>query len=288
MLLEEALGQFIEWGMTKYALNTVRTYSDLIGRFIAFAGNKDVREVEITDVTAYYKHLKQKGYAESSIAYMMISIRGLMRFLFLRRLVAWDYELIGIPKYAAKSYSPIEETEAEQMIESIRKNTFKNLRDKTILAFLYASGLRVSELCDLKLGDLFLKARYGQIVSKKNRLGRMILWNEKAHNLLIEYLRSRELWNRSEYVFISLDRKNFGGRLSTRSIQRLVERYRPRVGISPHSFRHGLGMRAVKSGIHNRYIQKILGHKNINSSQIYMDTHDEDVVREYAKIDRKS
>lgn len=284
MLLSEALSQFKEWGMSKYALNTVHTYTDLIQRFIKFSGDRPVEEVDVLDTTKYYIHLKKKNYAESSIAYMMISLRQFFKFLFLRRIISWDYQLIAVPKYVSKSYLPIESKEARGMIDSIRSETFRDLRNKTMISFLYSSGLRVSELCDLKVTDLKLGEKFGVIVSKKNRKIRMVFWDDETAHLLESYLPARTLWATTDYVFISLDVRGVGKKLTTKSVQRIVAQLRPHKGISPHSFRHGLGLRAVKAKIHPRHIQKILGHLNLNSSQIYMDVAEEDVKEAYREI----
>lgn len=282
--LQEALREFAEWGNTKYAVHTVETYTDFLERFIVFAGNKKISETDITDVNRYFTCLKNKNYHESSIALMMVSIRQFFRFLFLRRLVKWDFQLIGVPKYISRPHTPIETEEARSMLKKIRIENFLNLRDKTILSFLYSSGLRVSELCDLKLEDLFLEKRYGLIYSKKNLKRRMIFWSEETDKFLKEYLEYRKRCAKTNYVFVSYGNNYKGGKITARTVERIVAKYRDKGDITPHSFRHGLGMRAVRSGIHPRHIMEILGHKNITSSQVYMQIQDKDVVNAYNSI----
>lgn len=282
--LSSALTKFVEWGSGRYAIRTVDTYRDLIGRFIKFTEDKAVEEASIDDIVRYYRHLRDRNYHDSSIAYAMISLRQFFKYLFLRREIMWDYQLIGVPHYVANSYVAVEPGEGATMIERVQVTDFKSLRDKTLLAFLYASGLRVSELCGLKLSDLQLELRYGNIISKKNRVKRMVFWDDRAHALLGEYLPQRGEHATCPNLFISLNPVGAGGALTPRSVQRIVEAYRVRKEISPHSFRHGLGFRAVRAGIHPRMVQKILGHKHITSSQIYMDVNDPDVVAAYEKI----
>lgn len=270
--------------MMKYAPRTVDTYSDLIRRFIIFYGDRPLEDTGPNDIIKYYLHLKRSHYAGSSIAYMMISLRQFFKYLFLRRLVDWDYQLISVPKYVSTSYRAIEPKDARAMLNRVRSDSFIGLRDKTILSFLYASGLRVSELCRLTLSDLTPSEPYGNIVSAKNRVKRMVLWNKETAGLLPLYLDTRKLWAKSDHLFISMNRGREGGRLSTRTIQRIVTRYRTRDDISPHSYRHGLGRRATKSGIHPRFVQKILGHKSMASQQCYLDVYDGEVVEAYNKI----
>ena len=118
------------------------------------------------------------------------------------------------------------------------------------------------------IGDLVLDEKYGSIISKKNRQRRMIFWDCATYELLADYIDQRRGRARSPYVFISLNKATIGKKITTRSIQRLIETYRTNKGTTPHSFRHALGMRAVKSGVHSRYIQKILARLNPASATL--------------------
>lgn len=283
-LLSDALNRFVDYGRIRYAVSTVYTYQDLIKRFIKFVGDVPLSQVSLDDVSRYYLHLKQHSYADSSIAYMMISLRQFFKFLFLQKKMKWDYQLVGVPKYVQKSYPPVMAIEADKMISDIQVACFSDLRDKVIISFLFASGIRVSELVALTIADINLSLGYGSIISKKNQQKRMIFWDNRTHDMLKLYLEERRQHASSDALFISVSCSNYGKKLTTRSIQRLIRNYRPSPHITPHSFRHGLGMRAVQAGIHPRYVQKILGHRNLNSQQTYLDVHDEEVKDAYKKI----
>ncbi len=282
--LRTRLQEFAAWCSSRYSGTTVKTYHNLVGGFVGQLNNKGIQEVSIVDVTAYYAKLREQEYSSSTIAYTMIALRQFFKFLFLRRLIAWDYQLIGVPRYLSRSHVAIQPAEAEAMIDLIDVKDFATLRDKLILAFLYSSGVRVSELCDLVVSDLHPEEPYAVIVSKKNYQRRMVFWDNRTTELLKDYLVQRADRTSSPQLFIGTRRPNVGSKLSTRQIERLVVKYRTAGHITPHSFRHGLGMRSVKAGIHPRYIQQILGHKNLNSSQIYMQVQDEDVRAAYAKL----
>jgi len=281
--MQVALSQFVDWGRIRYAQRTVDTYRGLINRFIVWTKNKKLCDITIDDVTQYYLNLKKRGYAESSIAFMMISLRQFFRFLFLRGEIKWDYQLIQIPKYMSNSYPPATKAIFEEM-SKMKVCNFKDLRDKTILHFLYSSGVRVSELCAIKIADISLEKGFGVIISKKNQKKRMIFWDDQTREILARYLLQRTEHSKSPYLFISIASRNLGQKLTTRSVQRIVEAYRQSPDITPHSFRHGLGMRAVQANIHPRYIQQILGHKNLNSQEVYLDTVDQEVKQAYDKI----
>lgn len=285
MKLSQAIQEFNAWGSARYMPRTVVTYTGLLKKFLWYLGDIPISRIGIVNITEYHQHLKQKRYHDSTIAYSMISLRQFFKFLFLRRLVNWDYQLIPVNKYISDSYPPVEPEESKHLVDSIRVENFRDLRDKTLLSFLNASGVRAAELCALKAHDIIPEKGYTNIISKKNYVKRMVFWDARTTKLLIQYLAERKLWTNSDALWVATDRHTRGRGLTTRTVNRIVNRYkRPGSRISPHSFRHGLGMRAVKANVHPRYIQKILGHKHITSSQIYLDTHDEDVLSAYKKI----
>ena len=95
------------------------------------------------------------------------------------------------------------------MIDGIRSDRCRSLRDKAMLSFLYSSGVRVAELCCLETKDLHIQDGHGSIISKKNRQLRMVLWDDATAQLMKEYLPQRELWASSDAMFISMDRRQF-------------------------------------------------------------------------------
>ena len=278
------ISRFAEWGTCRYAARTVETYTSLLKKFALFVPGKSAPEVTLDDVTAYYRHLRGRDCHDATIAYSMIAIRQFFRLLFLEKKVSWDYELIGVPKYVHDSFVAVEPLEGWRMSEKVAATDFRTLRDKTMLAFLYASGVRVSELVRLTVSDMRTDRMFAVIVSAKNRVRRMVFWDCRTAALLARYLPQRQEVAKCGCLFVSMDHRSRGGRLTTRSVERLVVSVRDRPEVTPHSFRHGLGMRAVQSGIHARHIQKILGHKSLASSQCYMDVDDDDLTAAYGRI----
>jgi integrase/recombinase XerC len=281
----KSIEQFEEWGMISYTPRTLDIYTGQLRKFGEFIGNKDIQGIDLSDVNHYWSHLKNRGYASSSIAYALIAIRILWKFLNQRRLVNLDYQLIKIPKYTSRSFVWIDDEEVQKMFDKIGDKTFSNLRDKLIIKFLYASGVRVSELCALKITDLNLKEQQAVIISKKNLKRRIILWDDETTELLKEYLELREKIALDDYLIVG---SRNAARLTTRQVQRIIKDCREVAGIekkiTPHSFRHALGLRAVNSNMNVRYIQVLLGHKNLESSKIYLDYKDENLRREYRKV----
>lgn len=287
LTLNQALDQFIEWGSAKYAPRTVETYSDLIRRFIRSVGNKRVGDVDIILIQGYYVQLKKQGYHESTIAFSLIAVRQMFRYLFLRGVVKWDYQLIPVPKYVSNSHKPVGKEIVQTMINNINRKDFIGLRDAVILSFLYDSGVRVSELCDLKVEDIDPDKFYTSIISKKNRKRRMIFWTGNTAALLSRYMTLRERFATSDAFIVSVDRRNPGKRLTPRSVERIVAKLRPHDWVRPHGFRHGLGQDAMMARSHPRHAKDWLGHKNINSTQVYMQMYDGALVDAYGEMSNK-
>lgn len=284
MTIEAALNEFLGWGVAKYTTPTIKTYRGIINRFILFVG-KDIlmTDISITHLTNYNLD-KLSKYNPSTVALHLRALRQFFKYAYARKYIDWDPALIPIPKYINKSHKAANFDKSRKMLENIFVMNFRDLRDKTLLSLLVASGLRVAEICDLKVSEIDMDKRFGVIHTKKNRVPRMIFWDDYAHQLLRTYLNERVLYSKCENLFIAYSKSSKGHKLTTRSVQRMVKKYRMEEGITPHSFRHGLGVRAVQSGIHPRFIQKILGHKNLNSSAIYMQVNDVEVVNSYKHI----
>lgn len=286
MILSEALNDFIEWGRVRYAQSTIVTYSDHLRRFIAFSKAKKTTQLNPQIILKYYQHLKGRGCADATKAYAMIAIRQFCKYLCFRRILAWDYQIIAIPKYVSRHFQPVEDKEGREMYQNITADTFLRLRDKTLIAFLYSSGVRVAELCDLRASSIELGKHQTVIISKKNRVERLVFWDKPTNELLAKYLPERTKYATSDALFISMSRGTPGKKLTTRSVERFVAKYRVRKCISPHSFRHGLGMRASRVQMHPSYLQKILGHKNITSIQTYQNLANPLLVKEYLRMVR--
>ncbi|MCK9370692.1 tyrosine-type recombinase/integrase [Candidatus Dojkabacteria bacterium] len=285
MTIDKALNEFSLYASTKYTAKTYEVYLLALEKFFKWVNKKELKDVKIGDICKYSILMKQRGYADSYNGYTMLIIRQLYKYFFLQQKIKLDWRLIPIPKYTVNSFVAIEDKEYYAMLEQIKSSGFQELRDKLIINFLYSSGVRVGELCKINIENIHLIEQYASIFSEKNNKRRMILWDNPTQALLEKYLLERQRLAITNAVFINL---KYYSRISTRSIERLVETLRKKAGIlrpiSPHSFRHGCGMRAVARSMNLRYLQVFLGHKNLESSKFYMDYKDDGLVREYQKI----
>lgn len=285
MTLKKALFEFVEWGSSHYAARTVQTYNDLLSRFLKFSSKVTIEEVDITDITAYVVHLKKKGYAESSVAYSIISLRVFFKYLFMRRLTNWDYQLIKVPKYVSKNFPTVTRDEVASMMKNVRRRDFLGLRDRMVIQFLFATGLRVSELCDLRLSDLDTEEREGIILSKKSRKKRVIYWDLRTHYVLKSYLYERELYASTDHFVIGLNRASIGRGVTPRTIQRVISKYRaPGTSTVPHSYRSGLITDMLEEGVSLQVMKDILGHSSLRSLDPYARVKKPYAKKEYRRV----
>lgn len=287
--IHDANQQYVLWSCEKYKSSTVKQYIHWINKFIDFVGkDKEIKEISINTFIEYAHYLKKINIKKSTQAYYLIGLRQLWEWMYLNKYTDIPHKLIPIPQYQAESFPPAEKDHVDKIIESIKEegDGFIQMRDELIVSMLYATGVRVSELCDLTIEQLQLAQRYTSIISKKNNLRRTIVWDDTVEVLLLRYLAHRIEHATSNALFISMDAKNKGQKITTRSVQRMMSKHRKKanitIKITPHSMRHAYGKDSTEQKRHPRFIQRALGHKNIVSSQIYLQLNDVE-LREEAK-----
>lgn len=272
MLLSEAAALFSEYAHGSYAPRTALIYTGHVSRFLAWVGERDLEDLDPIELTRYSDGLRRRGQADSSRAFALVALRQFFKFLFFRRAIDWDYRMIRIPPYEQNSHPPIPAEQARQMLQNVGLDgSFKKLRDYSILLMLWDTGVRVSELCALTVGQLQLDRRTARIISKKNREPRFLFWGEKTGEILTRYLPMRTAYAKTNHVFISLDRaRGRGGKLTTRSVERIVASYRtPDFHATPHTYRHAFGRDLMAAGALPRPAQLLMGHRNISSIEVY-------------------
>lgn len=282
MTIDKAQELFSVWAYTKFAKPTFLAYSRTSSRLCRFLENKELADVQSQDVISYNKSLMDKGASASTISHEMCGIKTFLKFLKQNQMIGWDTDLIHVPQYQVCSFKAVSKEDADNMIDSIKPECFRDLRDKTLIAFMYATGLRLSEIIGTKLDDLDIPNRMGKVFMTKTQKIRRIYWDQRVAELFEEYLPARAKRAKSNYLFLSLVRP--GQKLTPSGIELIVARNKTLDWITPHCFRHGLARRCVQAGIHPRYIQKLLGHANISSTQIYMDVFDNEIKDQYQKL----
>lgn len=267
--------------------NTIKSYSGDIERFQRYLSKngKTLTSFSKEEIVDFFDSMKAEGLSIPSITRMLSSIRGLCKYLLIEGIISDDpSENLQSPKKwqtlpKALSLKEImellnvkEETIKHRSLQrsALTKTEILHLRDSTMLELLYSSGLRVSELISLKVADVDFTAGFLRVIGKGSK-ERVVPINQRVVESLKTYIKTARpillKEKNSEYLFIT-----FRGSLMTRQrFFQTIRSYGKVLGIklSPHTLRHSFATHMLEGGADLRSLQKMLGHSDISSTQIY-------------------
>jgi len=258
--------------------NTLEAYSrDIakLGRFLPSSQLNDVASIGTETLIDYLLHLLEEGLSARSRARAMVSMRGLFRFLVADRLLHADpSETLESPRIGRSLPVVLGMEEVERLLQAPDISTPRGLRDAAMLAILYATGVRVSELCNMEYREVQLERGYVRVTGKGNKQ-RLIPFGEWANERLVHYIEAgRPFFAKGKdddikALFISNRQKP----LTRQGFWKLLRRYARGVGIqraiSPHKLRHSFATHLLERGADLRAVQAMLGHADITTTQIY-------------------
>ena len=262
---------------------------DLV-QFVEFMRGKRIRswaQVGVTEIRAYLAYLTGLGLARTTIARKIASLRSFFKYLTIQGVVDHNPLLtLRTPKRPKKLPEFLYVREIKELLQ-FDDATPKGLRDRAILEVLYGTGIRVSELTGLNLGDLDLDRGCLRVYGKGAK-ERLVFLGKKGCKALTDYLgKGRPFYlvrgpvPNEQAVFLN---KN-GTRLSARSVRRLLDTYVRRAAlekkVSPHTLRHSFATHLLEGGADLRAVQELLGHVNIATTQIYTHLSREQVKKAY-------
>ncbi len=293
--------------------HTVRAYDSDLSQFIGHvAAAADVKRRELTPdaldrsaIRAFLAHLHAEGQSRSTAARKLAAIRTFVRYLRREGIVDSDPgSLIATPKREVRMPAHLSEDEMSRMLDAPDDEQPLGRRDHAILELFYASGLRLSELAGLDLEDVNLSGRMVRVLGKGGKQ-RLVPFNTASATTIRAWLQDRELLVRNGVADVRVpgsrarDQRsasrgrreplfvNFrGGRLSVRSIDRLVRRYAvvtERDGVSPHALRHSFATHLLQRGADLRTIQELLGHARLGTTQRYTHVNAAQLLAVYKK-----
>jgi len=263
--------------------NTIESYSNDLKKLADFLTPKSISasKVRFNDLKDFIASIS-KILSETSQSRIISAIKSFYKFLLIENLIQTDpSENLVSPKIGRKLPNVLTIEEVKLIINSVESNNV-GIRNKAIIEIIYGCGLRVSELTNLLLSNLFLKQGYIKIVGKGNK-ERLSPIGSLATNSLNDYLTNVRPTLKindkfSDHVFIN----NRGTSLSRSMIFKMIKKYTLKANIdkdiSPHSLRHSFATHLVEGGANLRAVQEILGHSSITTTEIY--THlDSDYLR---------
>lgn len=263
----------VERGLSR---NTIVSYRRDLTGYLGYLKSRRIGHLEKAErnqISDFIFELKNQGLEASSIARKLAAVKGFYRFLVREKILKNDpTSLLESPKLWKK----IPETLSIQEIESLiaqpnwRKNS--GIRDRAILELLYASGMRVSELTRLKLGDVNFDVGFLRCLGKGNK-ERIVPLGSQALRWLNKYIASARPYllkkNFSDVLFLTRLHK----RISRQSVWKMIKKYardaRIKKAIHPHILRHSFATHLLERGADLRSVQEMLGHSDISTTQVY-------------------
>ena len=306
--------------------HTVRAYESDLSQYLTFLAthvNRRISGLTPADLDhlgarAFMADLNKRGNSKASAARKLSAIRAFGRYLRREGILEGDpAALVGTPKREQRIPSHLAVAEMTALLEAPDTSGPLGRRDQAILELFYASGLRLSELVGLDLDDINLSGRVVRVLGK-GRKERIVPFNTTAAAAIRAWLADREQFlrpvaqpsrqrarqrgqtpksgtpgsdprrsvthRRSEPLFLNYQ----GGRLSTRSVDKLVRRYSARAGISPHALRHSFATHLLEAGADLRAIQELLGHARLSTTQRYTHVNAAQLIETYRKAHPKA
>ena len=328
--MKEILGEFLEHLLLNEnaSAHTVRAYESDLTQFITFVAKhlgKKRPDLMVGDVThhnirSFLGDLHQRGNSRASAARKLAAIRTFAKYLRREGVLDGDpSSLVGTPKREQRLPAHLAEAEMTKLLDMPDTGHPLGRRDRAILELFYASGLRLSELVGLDVDDVNLSSRMVRVLGK-GRKERLVPFNRSTESAIRAWLkdwsdlsqppatgresasarrpvasaaRTSRLAGRSTRrptnpLFLNYQ----GGRLSTRSVDRLVRRYvaacSTRFGISPHALRHSFATHLLQRGADLRSIQELLGHARLSTTQRYTHVNAAQLMDAYKKAHPKA
>ncbi len=255
--------------------NTVESYERDIGKLISYLSEAHIKpeDAKLEHLRDFLVEIGEIGINERSQARLISGIKSFYRFLIYKDKIAQDpTELLEAPKIGFRLPEVLSADEIEQILNAIDLSKPEGQRNKTIIEVLYGSGLRVSELINLKISNIYFNENYMLIEGKGNKQRLVPLSEESVHQIGYWRLdRNRLDIKKGNEDFLFLNR--YGRKLTRAMIFTIVKDLTRMAGIkknvSPHTFRHSFATHLLENGANLRAIQQLLGHESITTTEIY-------------------
>ncbi|MBU3957413.1 tyrosine-type recombinase/integrase [Patescibacteria group bacterium] len=262
---------------------TIQNYDHYLKRFLSFAGDIHPSEINLPLIRRYRLYLShwrnpqsKKPLKKLTQNYHLIAFRSLLRYLARRDIKTLSAEKIELGKTEASPIKILNQEALVKLLATPNITSKQGLRDRALLETLFSTGIKVSELASLNYSTINFNKKEFSIFGKKGQK-RTVFLSDAAVSWLDRYLKKRKDTFKPLFIRFAgrVDAKDDGEgmRLTPRSIQRIVEKYVKKAGLSvkatPHTLRHSFAKDLVKSGVSLRSVQEILGHSNISTTQVY-------------------
>ncbi len=265
-----------EKGLSK---NTLYSYKNDLNQFINFIEKKNIKIIGIKDkdIKEFINNFKNKGYEKSTITRKISSLNHFFNFLFTEKTIEINpLSNFEIPKQKKKLPIILSNKHVDKILEfSKQDQSITGIRLYTMIEVLYATGIRVSELVEMKLSSIYEDKNFLLITGKGNK-ERLVPISKQTRETLDKYLKTRNYFisdtGKSKWLFPS--KQSSDGHISRQRFNQLLNQLNLKAklginGISPHKLRHAFATHLLENGMDLRSLQQILGHSDISTTQIY-------------------
>lgn len=260
-----------------YSENTIESYRIDLMQYATFLNKyeyvNDVSDILDFHIERFIRSLKKKDLSKTSISRKISAIKSFHKYFYIDEKVTDVNPSSQITKPKRSLHLPDYLTieEIDKMLDSIDTSSVIGLRNKALMEILYASGMRVSELCDLEISDVHLNEKYIRVIGKGNK-ERIVPIGDNAVYWVRKYITdSRDKIPHKPGGTLFINYK--GDKISRQSIWKIVKKIASDVGIEKeikvHTIRHSVATHLLQNGVDLRYIQEFLGHEDISTTQIY-------------------
>lgn len=272
-----------------YSNYTIKNYLIDITEFITYCNNfnKNYLNIKYTDIKSYLTHLYEKKYKSTTISRKISALRTFYTFLYDKNIVDKNvFEYITLPKKEKRLPKYLSNDDIDEIFKIIDISTPLGIRNRLILELLYGSGLRVSELCNIKLSDIDFSNKSIRIIGKGKK-ERIVYYGEPCKRIIDLYLNGTrdEILGKNKNEYLIIGNKKSNKSLSVRSVElilnNIIESTSLNKKASPHTLRHTFATHLLNDGCDILIVKELLGHSSLDTTGIYTHISNERLRKVY-------
>lgn len=268
----------------KYEKNTLLSYENDLKKFNKYLNNKSIVKVDKKDILNFLNSERKNNKSEKTLSHNLTVLRNFYKFLEVNEEINYNPTIDLKYLKVTKTLPHVLSVDEVNLLLDISLNKKQDYRDKAILELTYSSGLRISELTNLKFEDMNLKENLVRVMGKGKKERIVPIGDYATHylNIYIKEYRNLFLKNKqSDYIFLN----SSGNKISRQAIFKMLQKRAKEKGIktefSPHTLRHSFASHMLENGADLRSIQELLGHSDISTTQIYTHIGDKKIRENY-------
>ena len=276
--MEKLIKKFIEYleyekGYSKKTIISYENYLELFNKYLKENKIENIKKIDYNVIRKYLSYLHDNKYEASSVSRKISALRSFFKYNIKLNIISNNpMTLISNPKKEKKLPKYLNYEEIERLLNSIEIDTKEGIQERLIIELLYSTGIRVSELVNIKIKDIKIKENQIDILGKGSK-ERIVLFGEKAKELIKIYLNAYKEFYQGNIAndYLLINKK--GKQLSTNKVELIVKdalkKSALKLNISPHTLRHTFATHMLDSGADLKSVQELLGHENLKTTAIY-------------------